>query len=88
MKAKKKNPIYTLKRSDVERIKKECTRDGVNAAFTIFLTVMRDKWGYGHKRLNRLYGQIVDLSETIGEGYISVDKLKKILKDEAGIVVR
>lgn len=87
MKAKKKNPTYTLKRSDIDRIKKECTNDAVNAAFAIFLTVMRDKWGFGHKRLNRLYGQILDLSETIGEGYISIDKLRQILRDEAGVIV-
>ena len=71
----------------MDRIKREITNDAVSSAFTIFLTVMRDKWGFGHKRLNRLYNQIVDLSETIGEGYISVDKLKQILKDEMGIVI-
>ena len=69
----------------MDRIKREITNDAVNSAFTIFLTVMRDKWGFGHKRLTSLYNQIVDLSETISEGYISIDKLKQILRDEMGI---
>lgn len=85
MKPKKKNPTYTLKRSEIDRLKSKYTDKGVNCAFAIFLTVMRDKWGFGHKRLNRLYNQIIDLSETISEGYISIDKLKQILRDEMGI---
>lgn len=85
MKPKKKNPKYTLKRSEIDHLKTKCTDNAINCAFAIFLTVMRDKWGFGHKRLNRLYNQIIDLSETISEGYISIEKLKQILRDEMGI---
>lgn len=88
MKQKKKNPQITLKQTELERIRKDYTDNGVNGAFAIFLTVMRDKWGFGHKRLNRLYNQIIELSEIIGEGYVSVDNLKEILRNEMGINIK
>lgn len=87
MKAKKKNPQVTLRRSDVERMKKQITEDAVKSAFAIFLMVMRDKWGFGAKRLNRLFKHICELSEQVDEGYVSTTQLKKILKDEMGIVI-
>ena len=87
MKTKKKNPHISLRRSDVERIKKEVTTDAVKSAFAIFLMVMHDKWGFGKKRLNRLFGNICDLSDMVGEGYVSTAELKRILKDEMNIVI-
>lgn len=87
MKPKKKNPHITLRRSDVERIKREVTTDAVKSAFAIFLMVMHDKWGFGKKRLNRLFGHICNLSDQVGEGYVSTAELKKILKDEMNIVI-
>ena len=85
--AKKKNPSVSLKRSDVERIKKAVTSDAVNSAFTIFFTVMHDKWGFGRKRLSRMFKQITELSEMVNETprCVTIDQLKKALKDELGI---
>ena len=40
--AKKKNPQVTLRRSDVERMKKQITEDAVKSAFAIFLMVNRE----------------------------------------------
>lgn len=82
---KKKNPHINLRRSDVERIKRELTDEAVKNAFAIFLIVMHDKWGFGMKRLNRLFKHICDLSEQVGDGYISTAEIKKILRDEMGI---
>ncbi len=84
---KKKNPHIHLRRSDVDRMKKDITDDAVRSAFAIFLMVMRDKWGFGHKRLNRLFKHICDLSVQVGDGYVSVAEIKKILKEEMGIVI-
>ena len=87
MKSKKKNPHINLRRSDVERIKREVTTDAVQSAFAIFLMVMRDKWGFGAKRLNRLFKHICELSEMVGDGYVSTAQIKKTLKDEMNIVI-
>ena len=85
--AKKKNPQIHLRRSDVERMKKEITDDAVKNAFAIFLMVMHDKWWFGIKRLNRLFRHICDLSEQVGDGYVSVAQLKKILSEEMNIEI-
>lgn len=87
MKLKKKNPHIHLRRSDVERIKREVTTDAVQSAFAIFLMVMRDKWGFGAKRLNRLFKHICELSEQVGDGYVSTAEIKKILKEEMNITI-
>ena len=87
MKPKKKNPHINLRKSDVERIKKSVTSDAVQNAFAIFLMVMRDKWGFGAKRLNRLFKHICDLSEMVGDGYISTAEIKKTLREEMGIEI-
>jgi hypothetical protein len=87
MKPKKKNPHINLRRSDVERMKREVTTDAVESAFAIFLMVMRDKWGFGAKRLNRLFKHICELSEQVGDGYVSTAEIKKILKEEMNIVI-
>ena len=85
--AKKKNPHINLRRSDVERMKREITDDAVKNAFAIFLMVMHDKWGFGMKRLNRLFGHICELSDLVGDRYVSVAEIKKTLRDEMGIVI-
>ena len=82
---KKKNPVITLRESDIRRMKKEVTDDAVRSAFVIIFMVMHDKWGFGKKRLARLLKQTAELSEMIAEGDVSLAQLKRILKDEQGI---
>ena len=87
MKPKKKNPHINLRKSDVERIKKNVTSDAVQNAFAIFLMVMRDKWGFGAIRLNRLFKHICELSNLVGDGYVSTAEIKKALREEMGIEI-
>ena len=44
--------------------------------------VMRDKWGFGKKRLPRLVGQINDAFYSILAGYYSIDDVKQTLREE------
>ncbi len=87
MMKKKKNPHINLRRSDVERMKREATHDAVNSAFAIFLMVMHDKWGFGAIRLNRLFKHICELSELVGDGYVSLPEIKRTLHEEMNIVI-
>lgn len=84
---KKKNPCINLRESDIRRIKKDVTDEAVKRAFTIFFTVMHDKWGFGHKRLSRMLKQIVDLGNMLDETphCVTLEQLRKTLKDELGI---
>ncbi len=87
MSKNKKNPVRQLRESDIKRIKLEATQDGVNFSQIIFLSVMRDKEGYGVKRLTRLYKRIQDLTDSFNQGYVSIYDLKKALQEEAGIEI-
>lgn len=84
---KKKNPVITLRESDIRRMKKENTDDAVRKAFVIIFTVMHDKWGFGQKRLAKLLQQTIDLSEMIDQKphHVTIEQLIKVLKDELGI---
>lgn len=85
--AKKKNPHITLKQSDVRRIKEDVTRSATENAFVIFFTVMHNKWGFGRKRLWRLFKQVEDHAAMVNEKphCVTIEQLKKALRDETGI---
>lgn len=74
--------------ADVERAKKTAQNQAINIAWAIFFTVMRDKEGWGMKRLRRLWDEVNDLSDSISGGYVSVSDLMQALEDEAGIVLK
>lgn len=74
--------------ADVNKAKSEAVSEAIETAWAIFFTVMRDKEGYGVKRLQRLWGRVNDLSDSISKGYVNVSELKHTLKEEDGIVMR
>ena len=83
--AKKKNPVVHLKQSDVKKMKEEATNAGLKYAVLLFFTVMRDKEGYGIKRLKRLFDRVTELADSINKGYVDWKDLEKALSDEADI---
>lgn len=71
--------------ADVQRAKRDAQDEVIKMTWSIFFTVMRDKEGYGVKRLQRLWGEVNELSDSIANGYVSVTDLRKALMEEAGI---
>ena len=84
---KKKNPTVQLRQSDIKKMKREASDKALKYGLVIFLTVMRDKEGYGIKRLKRLYDRIQNLSDSISKGYVNLFDLEKVLREEANINV-
>lgn len=85
-KKKKKNPLLRpASVADVMKAKKDAQDRAINITWAIFFSVMRDKEGYGRKRLARLWERVQELSDSIVKGYVSVDDLMQTLRDEAGI---
>lgn len=70
---------------DVNRAKRQAQDEAINLAWAIFFSVMRDKEGYGPKRLRRLWDEVNYLSDSIVQGYVSVNDLFRALEEEAGI---
>lgn len=83
--AKKKNPVVHLKQSDVKKMKEEATNAGLKYAVLLFFSVMRDKEGYGIKRLKRIFDEATELADSINKGYVDWKDLEKVLLDEADI---
>ncbi len=71
--------------ADLDKAKKKARDEAIEYVWAIFMTVMRDKEGYGKGRLNRLWGHVNDLSDSISAGYVSINDLKQTILEEAGI---
>ncbi len=84
---KKKNPAVVLKQSDVRNLKKDAANEGIKGALIIFFTVMRDKEGYGIKRLKRIYNAATDLADSLQKGYVKMEDLERVLVEEADIKI-
>ena len=48
----------------------------------IFLYVMREKEGYGDKRIKRVYDEMNDVVDSINKGYINLNDLEQVLSLE------
>lgn len=73
--------------ADVEKAKKEAKSFAIDAVWAIFFTALRDKEGFGEKRLRRVWDAVNDISDSICKGYVTVNDLRHTLKEEAGIVL-
>ena len=87
MSKKKKNPCIHLKRSDVNKLKNDATSIGIRYAMVIFLYVMREKEGYGDKRIKRVYDEMNDVVDSINKGYINLNDLEHVLSLEYDLTI-
>lgn len=71
--------------ADVERAKQEAQDRALKAAWSIFVTLLRDKEGYALNDLRRVWGEVENLSESIAKGYCTIEDLRDALKMEEGI---
>lgn len=69
--------------ADVKRAKDEA----IQIVWAIFFSVMRDKEGYGNRRLKRLWDEVNALADSVSQGYVSITDLARTLRDEAGIEI-
>lgn len=91
---KRKDPMVSIKQSDIDRMKEEATEKGCKFAFGLMLAVpamvIHDHYGELMKKDGRVE-KFVDLCmeqyKCYEEGYITLEELAKCLKDEADIEV-
>lgn len=82
---KKKNPCVQIRESDIKKMKRDASDKALKYGLVLFLTVMRDKEGYGIKRLKRIYENMQELADSINKGYVNLFELEKTLQEEANI---
>lgn len=73
--------------ADVKKAKKMAQAEAVTIAIAIIFTVMRDKEGWGVKRLQRLWREVNNLSDSVAQGYVKISDLLAVLEEEANIVL-
>lgn len=67
---------------------KEAVEEAYKRQFAVMMRVMRDRFGFGRKRLRRLWDACLEYIHDIDEGLLSTDEMLKCLKNEDGIVIR
>lgn len=85
-KSKKVNPRRRpASQADVKRAKSAARNEALTGSWVILLTALRDKEGYGPKRMRRVLDEVNYLIDSINQGFINVNDLRQALEDEAGI---
>ena len=88
-KKKKTNPRkQPMTKAYIDKEVNKAKDEAILYAMSVFFFVMWDKEGWGKKRLRRVWDEVSFLSDTIAEGYVSLDDLEKTLEKEAGIIFR
>lgn len=92
---KRKDPMISIKQSDIDRMKEEATEKGCKLAFGLMLAVpamvIHDHYGELMKkdgRVERLIDLCMDTYKCYEEGYVTLKELAQILKNEAGVEIK
>ena len=87
-----KEPTYTLTRSQIQQMKKDCTEEAVDTAFKLMLCiptmVIHDKFSKIMKKEGRLetfVDLVLDLYDSYNRDFIKLEELEECLKEEAGV---
>ena len=87
-----KQKTYTLTQAQIDNIKKEAIDVAVDRAFILMLgipvMVVHDKFGRLMKkegREERFSDYILDLYDSYEKGFVTLEDLTKVLKDECGL---
>ena len=86
--------MVSIKQSDIDAMKEEATEKGCKMAFNLMLAVpamvIHDKFGSLMKkegRVEKFVDMCMEEYKCYEEGYVRLDEMAKILKDEAGVEI-
>ena len=85
MKKKKTNP----KKKPISKVAKEAMirQESVNNCWAIIMTVLIDKFDFSQDDIEKAWNEVQELSDSIVKGYVNKSDLKKVLKEESGIIL-
>lgn len=88
---KKKTATLNLTYDQFERFKEELTRQTAYTSLLMMLgiplIVLRDKHGFGKKRLEKFISDAIDQFDSFDKGYLTLDDLQKTIFEETGVKV-
>lgn len=85
-----RDPIISMKQSDIERIKKEAANKAIDSAMILLLSipikVMREKYGWGMKsRLPGLSEAIIDEYQAFSDGDMTLEEYQEMVFEYCGV---
>jgi hypothetical protein len=73
-----------VSKADIDKAKDKAVDEALERAWSIIFTVLRDKEGYNLEGLLRVWNHVMNLSDSVVKGYVTIADLKHILKIEEG----
>lgn len=85
-----KEPVLSMRASDLERIKSEAREEAVDTAMVLLLgipiKVLRDKYGWGmKKRLPEFAEALLEVYSDFCEGDMTLEEFRELIYEECGI---
>ena len=88
---KEKTPVYNLTWEQIEQLKKDAAKEAIGTVIELTLglpaMVLKDKYGFGKKRLPEFLDHVVDLYESYEMGYLTLQDIRTALWEEGGYKV-
>lgn len=92
---RKKDPMISIKQSDINAMKEEAAEKGCKMAFNLMLAIpamaIHDHFGELMRkdgRVERFIDLCMNTYRCYEEGYVTLKELAQILKDEAGVEIK
>lgn len=74
-----------VRKSDIDKIKKQATQEVFELLLAVPVSVLFDKFGFTPEQLEDFAERVLYLFDSYQQGYIKIEDLQEILWQEAGI---
>lgn len=71
----------------IDDIRRKNTRQTCHFFLVVVASVLADKFGYTKERIIRVLNEMNEMADSINKGYLNLDDLEKVLKDEYNITI-
>lgn len=82
---------YTLTDQQISKIKADAGKEASEKAFVAMLGLpllaLRDEFDFGQEKLERFMDKLISEYECFDQGYVSLEDLKQVIKEETGLQV-
>ena len=81
-----KDPIISMKKSDIDRIKREATETAMILLLSIPIKVMHEQFGWGmKKRLPKLSDALIDEYQAFSDGDMTLEEYQNVVYEYCGV---
>lgn len=81
------NRQVTMTYRELQKIQRDATIQAVRIGQLFPLMILRDKYGFAHKRLPEFQQHYHEMWDAYNKGYVDLEDMARTLQDEAGVLV-